>query len=46
MTLRFVVTLKLKTVIKKSERQLSRSGAGSYSYSNVALAPAVPEFKC
>ena len=30
MTLHFVVTLKLKTVIKKSNRQLRRSGAGSY----------------
>ena len=30
MTLHFVVTLKLKTVIKKSNWQLRRSGAGSY----------------
>ena len=30
MTLHFVVTLKLKRVIKKSDRQLRRSGAGSY----------------
>ena len=26
----FVVTLKLKTVIRKSDKQLKRSGAGSY----------------
>ena len=30
MTLHFVVTLKLKAVIKKSDRRLRRSGAGSY----------------
>ena len=30
LTLHFVVTLKLKTVIKKSNRQLRKSGAGSY----------------
>ena len=30
MTLHFVVTLKLKTVIKKSDRRSRRSGAGSY----------------
>ena len=29
MTLDFVLALKIKTVIKKSDRQLRRSGAGS-----------------
>ena len=44
MTLHFVVTLKLKTVMNKGDRQLRRSRAGSYPASNVAPTPL--EFKC
>ena len=41
MTLHFVETFKLKRVIKKSDRQLRRSGAGSYP--TVAFDPLPPQ---
>ena len=46
LTLHFVVTLKLKTLIKRSNWQLKRSWSWELPYSNVAPAPTPSKFKC